>query len=342
MRFIDADIAERILSIANSSSSFAEVQERILEIVPRRLIVDVMRALELFYEEKEPYISENVKAAWRKYSGEFICLDRLNELIDSFCEKYGVDKETFLTWFNGRRIFERKRVVSPKLFAGVVNFFILRRILRRATKVIAEFPRNIGGFIVKEAVFIARRLGASIAIREEHNSTFIETSAGEESLEPLSVILGYAKHIEILTLNKRRVRIADIPLFSTFKPRVFDSSLERAFYNALAGLGVRIRKDPPVVLGDIIFVPDFEISIEEKRVYVEIVGYWRKRYIVDKEIKIRRAINMGIPLIIVVDERVHSAFRHLLGGIPFYVFKKRSELREIAKRIVNDILLGSE
>ena len=334
MRFIDNILAEVIIRLADNSSSFAEISEKLQEVVPRGFIPMVLRALEIFYEEKTYSLPPELIAAWKKYSGTFIRLDELDDMIDEFCAKYNLNKKQFLMWFNGEKRLMKKAEVNPELLARTVNFFIFRRIIRKATRIIAYLPRATGGSIVKEVLFMSKNLGANVNIRNE-SKIIIEILPGELSLEPLSVALTSAEIIEIFLPNGKKILIRDIPILATFRPKVFDSSLERIFYETMIKLKVKIRKDPPIVLDDLIFIPDFEVHLGTEKIYVEIVGYWRMEYLVNKEIKIRRALTRNIPLVVVASRRAYEYLRHLSSKTKFYIFDRKTDLKNIAKRILD-------
>lgn len=330
MRFVDDNLSKKIIDIAKKSTSFADIYERVVECIPKKLLPAVMSALELFYEEETIELPVEIKEAWRKYSGGFIRLSMLESIIDGFCKEFNVDRQKFLAWFSGNRIFSQKVDPEPRLFTGIVNFLIARRLLRRATTIILYFPKAEGGSLVKDVLFIAKRLGADVRIEENNAEIFVEVRARELSLEPLSTMLGYCSKVEMLIQDRRKIVIQGIPIITAFKQRVFDSTLERIFYDALTKLGVSIRKDPPILMGDLVFIPDFEIALGSKKLYVEIVGYYRVKYLIDKEIKIRRAAEMGIPLIVIAHMGSFKHLKHLANRVKFYWFSSKRELEDIA------------
>ncbi|MCR8454182.1 MAG: DUF790 family protein [Crenarchaeota archaeon] len=336
MRFADENLSEKIIEIARNSASFADIYDKLMEQVPKRLIPAVMSALEIFYEERPVELPAEIKEAWRRYSGEFIRLGMLDDLIDRFCKEQGIDKQLFLAWFNGHKTLSQKANLEPKLLTGIINFLIVRRLLKRAVMVTLHFPKIEGGTLVKDVLFIARRLRADTHI-EENEEIIAYIRASELSLEPMAAILGYCSKVKVMLQNGRKIIIQGTPIATAFKHKVFDSTFESIFYEALKKLGVSVRKDAPILIGDLVFIPDFEVTLGNRKVYIEIVGYYRVKYLINKEIKIRRASEMGIPLIVVARRESFEYLGHLANKVKFYWFSNKRELENIASDVVSFI-----
>ncbi|PSN92966.1 hypothetical protein B9Q09_00860 [Candidatus Marsarchaeota G2 archaeon ECH_B_SAG-C16] len=101
-------------------------------------------------------------------------------------------------------------------------------------------------------------------------------------------------------------------------PPSFDSEVERRFYYAFRSLNSGweiLRESEPLVAGDEVFIPDFTLTREGIKVYVEIVGFWTKEYL---ERKARKLASLrGVDLIVVAN-RTHSATK--IASVPGVVF----------------------
>jgi predicted nuclease of restriction endonuclease-like RecB superfamily len=103
----------------------------------------------------------------------------------------------------------------------------------------------------------------------------------------------------------------------------FDSTLEQALYQEFAALarageahGWQLEREPePVILGTTILVPDFALSRDEQRIYLEIAGYWRPEY---RERKVRKllAVRDHVPMVVAAPESASTAFAPLVGQVP--------------------------
>mgnify|MGYP000147270657 CR=1 FL=1 len=89
------------------------------------------------------------------------------------------------------------------------------------------------------------------------------------------------------------------------------------------------------MLGKSVFIPDFSVTWRGKTVYVEVIGYWRRSYILNKEIKIRNAIESGIDIIIVVHKDMEKHFRHL--PTPMITYSHPTDLPNVAVEVLNMI-----
>jgi len=116
---------------------------------------------------------------------------------------------------------------------------------------------------------------------------------------------------------------------------LFDSEVEREFFKSLSRLaaGWKVEREPePLVAGNRILIPDFSVSNEDRKVYIEIVGFWTKEYLERKLQKLREL--EGVTLIVAVDEELACSslkelphevvvFRGRLRGVDVYPLLKK-------------------
>jgi predicted nuclease of restriction endonuclease-like RecB superfamily len=108
----------------------------------------------------------------------------------------------------------------------------------------------------------------------------------------------------------------------------FDSSLERRLHADFAALeragetaGWRLEREPePVILGDTILVPDFALTRENRRVYLEVAGYWRPDYRVRKARKLA-TLRGAVALIVAAPEEARAEFAGLDDSYPFLWYR---------------------
>lgn len=104
----------------------------------------------------------------------------------------------------------------------------------------------------------------------------------------------------------------------------FDSLLERRLYEDFTALerageaaGWRLEREPePLLIGQTILVPDFALTRDQRRVYLEVAGYWRPEY---RERKARKllALDGAVPLVVAAPVSARSAFGPLEARYPF-------------------------
>ncbi len=87
----------------------------------------------------------------------------------------------------------------------------------------------------------------------------------------------------------------------------FDSFLEEEFMLKFMafGMGWEIVREPePLVVGGAIFIPDFALSKEGLRIYLEIVGFWTPNYI---ERKLEKLSSIRDAMIVAIDKKLSCA-----------------------------------
>lgn len=120
---------------------------------------------------------------------------------------------------------------------------------------------------------------------------------------------------------------------------IFDSELEEEFYRSLRRVAPawRIEREPePLVVGRQVFIPDFTVSSEGQRVYVEIVGFWTKEYLERKLKKLRELEDVRI-VVAVNEELACSSFKALPHEVVMFRRKLRgADLYPVLRRILGE------
>ncbi|HEX8996144.1 MAG TPA: DUF790 family protein [Ktedonobacterales bacterium] len=108
----------------------------------------------------------------------------------------------------------------------------------------------------------------------------------------------------------------------------FDSSLERRLYDDFTALerageaaGWRLEREPePLLVGNTILVPDFAMTRDQRRVYLEVAGYWRPGY---RERKARKLLALGgaLPLVVAAPEATRATYGALEERYPFLWYR---------------------
>lgn len=108
----------------------------------------------------------------------------------------------------------------------------------------------------------------------------------------------------------------------------FDSSLEQRLHADFAALeragetaGWRLEREPePLLLGETILVPDFALTRESRRVYLEVAGYWRPEYRLRKARKLA-ALAGAVAMIVAAPEAARAEFTGLDASYPFVWYR---------------------
>ncbi len=339
MRFLTIGDAEGIIEIVKKYSnrgSFKDIAAEIAVLYPR-ICGHILDALKHFYGEKRASMSPETKEAWINYTGGFVRLSELDEKISEFCKQHNVNEEAFRAWLDGVSKVIEKRHVIPHQLAGLVNYLIIKSLLDKAIKAVIIFSPEIEGRVVREAIFRASIAQADVEY-ESGDTLKLTITAQRSSLKVFADICVLAKNIKILMVTGKEITIdlEKVCLYSSHEWPSFDSIIEEDLYEKLRQKGVKIKREPKAIkLDDIVFVPDFEVELRGKRIYVEVVGHWSKRYIINKEIKLRRALEAGMGIVVVMYEKLLPHFSHL--PLKIITFKNQRDLEDVADKIIEHL-----
>ncbi len=100
----------------------------------------------------------------------------------------------------------------------------------------------------------------------------------------------------------------------------FDSFVEQKFFNDFLALNTTwklIREPPPLIVGTHVFIPDFCFKKYGIEVYLEIVGFWTRKYL---ETKIKKLEQLhDVDILIAADEHLAcEKLKQLKGQVIFY------------------------
>ena len=108
---------------------------------------------------------------------------------------------------------------------------------------------------------------------------------------------------------------------------LYDSSLEEDFAKRFTSLGTRwklLREPEPIPVGSTVMIPDFAFVLGDKRIYMEIVGFWTPDYLAKKINKLQMI--RDVEMIIAVDESL-GVSKKIPGNV--IAFEKEVPLKPI-------------
>jgi predicted nuclease of restriction endonuclease-like RecB superfamily len=112
---------------------------------------------------------------------------------------------------------------------------------------------------------------------------------------------------------------------------LYDSSLEEDFAKRFNSLGTRwklLREPEPIPVGATIMIPDFAFVLGDKRIYLEIVGFWTPDYITKKINKLQMI--RDVDMLIAVDESLGIS-KKIPGNV--ITFEKEVPLKPILDKL---------
>jgi len=117
---------------------------------------------------------------------------------------------------------------------------------------------------------------------------------------------------------------------------LFDSSIEQSFAEAFMALvmsnatdGWRLEREPePLLLEHSIFIPDFALTRGQRRIYVEILGFWTPAY---RERKLQKLLQLQErdDLVLAIPVEAKEAFASIFSAFPIVLYTGQLSATEI-------------
>ncbi len=134
---------------------------------------------------------------------------------------------------------------------------------------------------------------------------------------------------------------------ATVSSSVFDSSIEQSFAEAFAALesshavdGWQLIREPePLMYEQSIFIPDFALTRDQRRIYVEILGFWTPSYRERKVQKLQQLRERG-DIVLAIPEEAREAFASLVSTFPIAWYSGQlsaTELLQLARSHYDDL-----
>jgi predicted nuclease of restriction endonuclease-like RecB superfamily len=121
-------------------------------------------------------------------------------------------------------------------------------------------------------------------------------------------------------------------------PSVFDSSIEQSFAEAFIALensqaveGWKLIREPePLILDGSIFIPDFALTRDQRRIYVEILGFWTPSYRERKVQKLQQLRERG-DIVLAIPAEAREAFASIVQSFPITWYANQLSATELIK-----------
>jgi len=332
-----------------------EMEDVVRREVISRLRANGIKSLEDFKLAFYSYINEK----W----GGFVPEKFRNKAVEEFAEKYKLrpfDVEKLLTLGEEESKVVGRPSSKPTVddVIGIYNFEVIDTLITNGKKVEAIFHVKNLGTVAKRIIREAKRFsvlcdlyledgklrvefygprelfGRATRFGRAISHTFFKTLTLFESLE--ARLLEFT--VEVVLREKTYIfhakpplPLVKIPEKYEAKEAMFDSFVEKRFYWAIKSSKPRgwdiIREPEPIILEGMIIVPDFVLVKNGEKIFVEIVGYWRKEYLEKKKKQFEVLKRHGQKIAILVD---HKYFDELKGcGLPVFKYKRKQEKVDI-------------
>ncbi|MHA1594408.1 MAG: DUF790 family protein [Candidatus Baldrarchaeia archaeon] len=162
-------------------------------------------------------------------------------------------------------------------------------------------------------------------------STFSVCEKMKANILRLHMDLVIGKKQYFYEADRRTLPYIKVPEKYAVKESMFDSQVEKQFYwafHANKPKGWTIIREPmPLVFEGMMIVPDFLLQRDNKRVFVEIIGFWRREYLSKKTAQIDLLRKNGVPIILLVNNKYADLFNKV--GVPVFSYTRRGNKVEI-------------
>lgn len=121
---------------------------------------------------------------------------------------------------------------------------------------------------------------------------------------------------------------------------VFDSGIEQSFAEAFMALargqgvdGWRLEREPePLLLDKSIFIPDFALTRAQRRIYVEILGFWTPAY---RERKVQKLLQLRgrNDLLLAIPLEAKAAFAAIATSFPIVYYSGQLSATEVIQML---------
>lgn len=310
---------------------------------------------------------EDFKLAFYSYVNEkwggFVPEKFRNKVVKEFAEKYKlrpIDVEKLLTLSEEESKIIGRPSNKPTVddVIGIYNFEVIDTLITNGKKVKVIFHVKNLGAVAKRIIREAKRFsilcdlyledgrlrvefygprelfGRATRFGRAISHTFFKTITLLGGLE--AKLLEFT--VEVVLREKTYIfhvkpplPLVKIPEKYETKEAMFDSLVEKRFYWAIKSSKPRgwdiIREPEPIILEGMIIVPDFVLVKKNEKIFVEIVGYWRKEYLEKKKKQFDVLKRYGQKIVILVDHKYFDEFKGC--GLPVFKYKRKQEKVDI-------------
>jgi Protein of unknown function (DUF790) len=121
---------------------------------------------------------------------------------------------------------------------------------------------------------------------------------------------------------------------------LFDSSIEASFAQAFTALansqgvdGWRLEREPePLLLDQSIFIPDFALTRAQRRIYVEILGFWTPAYR-ERKIQKLQQLQGRNDLLLAIPIEAKDAFTSIAPHFPIVIYDGQLSATEVLQTL---------
>ena len=196
---------------------------------------------------------------------------------------------------------------------------------------LARLCRLLLGYNIAQASGRPKR-GAKASLA----TTVIEAEAKVHFLQRAYTFIMDAHVLKFIGLRQEASELDDAPVTSPQNSVLFDSGIEQAFSEAFLALadsrgidGWELEREPePLLLPQSIFIPDFALTRGERRIYVEILGFWTPAYR-ERKIQKLQQLRGRDELLLAIPVEAREAFASIEPDFPIVFYDGQLSVTEV-------------
>jgi predicted nuclease of restriction endonuclease-like RecB superfamily len=296
----------------------------------------------------------------KMYKGSVLNENERDKIFSIIAEKYKISKEKveelFLSVYEDEMFIKGFESISPEELIKQYNLSLLQTILFKCKQL--QITVDLTGHDMRLLLWSIKKLGLLYHAENNFNkinliidgplSILKQTERyGTRIAKLIPLILSFKdwsikaiivkKFRKIKNFEKNYTLLISKNLASYFpkyehKEITYDSEVEADLAKKLVTVGGEwqvIREPEPIISGSTIFIPDFALIKGDKKVYLEIVGFWTPDYLKRKLEKIKSL--KGINLILAIDESLHEFKIDDVGNFNIIKYNKKVSSIDIIK-----------
>jgi predicted nuclease of restriction endonuclease-like RecB superfamily len=222
---------------------------------------------------------------------------------------------------------------TPTEIIELFNFHVLDTIFRQGYKLTFSVDDQVTGTLVKTFCMLAKRKGIVYDITQESENRFHFTIYGPFEIFGRLTKYGFRLYERKYLLQLTSQDFPPVAFFEQYKGILqesnpaYDSSVEAQFVRRFSKntRGWTLENEPePLLFDGNVMIPDFVATRGEKRVFIEVIGYWRPEYKKRKRKKLEQLDEHGIQVLLLIDKKFESDFPRTFSSHPIVFYSKKT------------------
>jgi hypothetical protein len=337
--YVDADeehvkLCEKLIAIYNGNlgKKRSQILSEVGSLEYGRFNFRLIRGLAALFERQATFVVDSpvdpykLRNAVFERSRGFVSLgEERSRVLESVAREFNIaphDVERFL-WndLEDEQILNGFAQVQPKDLLASYNLSLTQTLLFKATYVEFKVKENW-----KRIFRNIKRLGLMYSV-ERSNGGYQTSLEGPVALLKLTerygtnlakllpeilasgewdlraqIVSRWQEESRLLSFTLASSEGVLLPSVPTNLSEKYDSSLESNFANRFNSMGSRwklLREPEPLPAGNTVMIPDFAFTLGQRRIFLEIVGFWTPDYLAKKLSKLQKI--EGVDIIVAVD-----------------------------------------